>query len=137
MATSKTFEDRPVIGQFLRSHNPDIWTDQTAQEVKSLIRKDFPLQYYGAHRPFFRPKLPKARHPVWTDGSGRPGAVEVPHRRQQAPHPQVSRPPGAREFATLNHYALRSLDSYLVKNDRGDVNRENRSFDTSLLARAQ
>ena len=31
--------------------------------------------------------------------------------------------------ATLNHYALRSLDSYLVKNDRGDVNRENRAFD--------
>jgi len=29
----------------------------------------------------------------------------------------------------LNHYALRSLDSYLVKNDRGDVNRENRAFD--------
>ena len=36
---------------------------------------------------------------------------------------------GAREFATLNHYALRSLDSYLVKNDRGDVNREWREFD--------
>ena len=36
---------------------------------------------------------------------------------------------GAREMATLNHYALRSLDSYLVKNDRGDVNRENRAFD--------
>lgn len=29
----------------------------------------------------------------------------------------------------MNHYALRSLDSYLVKNDRGDVNRENRAFD--------
>ena len=38
---------------------------------------------------------------------------------------------GGRDFATLNHYALRSLDSYLVKNDRGDVNRENRNFDDS------
>jgi hypothetical protein len=38
---------------------------------------------------------------------------------------------GARVHATLNHYALRSLDSYLVKNDRGDVNRENRAFDDS------
>ena len=35
----------------------------------------------------------------------------------------------ARDFATLNHYALRSLDSYLVKTDRGDVNREGRVFD--------
>lgn len=38
---------------------------------------------------------------------------------------------GRARFATLNHYALRSLDSYLVKNDRGDVNRENRAFDDS------
>ncbi|MEO1364183.1 MAG: hypothetical protein AAFU86_10460, partial [Pseudomonadota bacterium] len=36
---------------------------------------------------------------------------------------------GARKFATLNHYALRSLDSYIVKNDRGDVNRDYRYFD--------
>jgi len=36
---------------------------------------------------------------------------------------------GARVHATLKHYALRSLDSYLVKNDRGDENRENRAFD--------
>jgi|TARA_B110000879_G_C10985863_1_gene437274 hypothetical protein len=36
---------------------------------------------------------------------------------------------GSRVHATLNHYVLRSLDSYLVKNDRGDVNRENRAFD--------
>ena len=57
----------------------------------------------------------------------------MPHKfltaANQAPDPQVSRRTGARDFATLNHYALRSLDSYLVKNDRGDVNRENRAFD--------
>jgi hypothetical protein len=126
----ETFVDRPVITQFLRSHNPEIWCSETAQEVKSLIRQDFPLQYYGAHRPFFRPKLPKARRPVWTDGSGR----EVPHKFKMAANKRrIRKFPalGARDFATLNHYALRSLDSYLVKNDRGDVNRENRSFDTT------
>lgn len=124
------YEDRPVIAQFPRSHNPDIWTDQTAQEVKSLIRKDFPLQYYGAHRPFFRPKLARQNWPRWTDGSGRP----VPEKFLTAANKRrIRRFPaqGARDFATLNHYALRSLDSYLVKNDRGDVNRENRAFDTA------
>ena len=35
------FVDAPVIGQFTRSHNPDIWCDQTAIEVKTLIRNDF------------------------------------------------------------------------------------------------
>ncbi|MEL6467055.1 MAG: glycosyltransferase family 2 protein [Pseudomonadota bacterium] len=118
------FLDQPVIGQFKRSHNPDLWCGEAAIEVKSLVRKDFPLQYYGAHRPFQRGKA----RPVWTDGSGR----AVPHRFLVAANPRrIRRFParGARGFATLNHYALRSLDSYLVKNDRGDVNRENRAFD--------
>lgn len=122
------YEDRPVIEQFTRSHNPDLWCGEAAIEVKSLVRQDFPLQYYGAHRPFFQPKVKKKQRPSWTDGSGR----AVPHRFLVAANPRrIRRFPaaGARSFATLNHYALRSLDSYLVKNDRGDVNRENRAFD--------
>ncbi|MDG2339593.1 MAG: glycosyltransferase family 2 protein [Paracoccaceae bacterium] len=122
------FNDSPVIEQFNLSHNPDIWNDETAQEVKTLIRKDFPLHYYGAHRPFFRSILSKNRRPDWKDGSGR----DVPHKFKIAENKRRIRKfptKGVREFATLNHYALRSLDSYLVKNDRGDVNRENRNFD--------
>ncbi|MEQ6248292.1 glycosyltransferase family 2 protein [Sulfitobacter sp. HNIBRBA3233] len=122
------FTDAPVIGQFGRSHNPDLWCGEAAIEVKTLVRKDFPLQYYGAHRPFHKGKGKKAKGLDWTDGSGR----AVPHRFLVAANPRrIRRFPaaGARDFATLNHYALRSLDSYLVKNDRGDVNRENRDFD--------
>ena len=122
------FADRPVIEQFSRSHNPDIWCGESAIEVKSLIRKDFPLHYYGAHRPFFRAKLPPRKMPRWTDATGR----AVPHKFLVAANPRRIRKfpaAGARQLATLNHYALRSLDSYLVKNDRGDVNRENRAFD--------
>ena len=122
------FEDRPVIEQFTRSHNPDLWCGMTAIEVKSLVRADFPLQYFGAHRPFFKSSLPGRRQPKWTDASGR----DVPHKFLIADNPRrIRRFPakGARKLATLNHYALRSLDSYLVKNDRGDVNRENRAFD--------
>ncbi|WP_136441378.1 glycosyltransferase family 2 protein [Pacificoceanicola onchidii] len=122
------FEDRPVIEQFTRSHNPDLWCDQSAIEVKTLVRGDFPLQYFGAHRPFFRKDLPQEAMPDWRDGSGR----RVPPKFLTAANPRRIRKfpaHGARRFATLNHYALRSLDSYLVKNDRGDVNRENRAFD--------
>ena len=124
------FRDVPVIAQFLGTHNADIWTDQTAQEVKTLVRRGFPLHYYGAHRPFFRPGLAAARRPVWTDGSGRrvpDSFLTAANKRRIRKFPAQ----GAREFATLNHYALRSLDSYLVKIDRGDVNRQNRSFDTT------
>ena len=122
------YEDRPVIAEFSRSHNPDIWCGEFAIEVKSLIRKDFPLQYYGAHRPFFNTKKVGKQRPAWTDGSGRP----VPPKFLVAANSRRIRKfpaAGARKLATLNHYALRSLDSYLVKNDRGDVNREHRAFD--------
>lgn len=121
----ETFEDRPVIEQFLDTHNPDIWCAETAIEVKSLVRGDFPLEYFGAHRPFHDEA--KAR-PRWTDGAGRP--VPPPFRKRLNKRRIRAFPArGARAFATLNHYALRSLDSYLVKNDRGDVNREHRAFD--------
>ncbi len=125
-----SFEDTPIIEQFLYSHNPDILDDDTAIEVKTLTRCDFPLHYFGAHRPFLPQKLPPNDHPDWTDGSGRP----VPHRFFHATTKKRIRKftaRGSRSFATLNHYALRSLDSYLVKNERGDVNREGRPFDTN------
>lgn len=122
------FADTPVIGQFTRTHNPDIWGTETAIEVKTLLRADFPLKYLGAHRPFFPDRLPPDRHPVWTDGSGR--AVPQPFLLAENSR-RIRKFPasGARRFATLNHYALRSRDSYLVKTDRGDVNRANRAFD--------
>ncbi|GGD41372.1 glycosyltransferase family 2 protein [Sinisalibacter lacisalsi] len=126
----EAYEDRPVIQQFTRSHNPEIWCAETAQEVKTLIRRGFPVKYYGAHRPFMKDGLKKDARPAWTDGSGR----DVPWKFRVAGNKRRIRKfpaRGARDFATLNHYALRSLDSYLVKNDRGDVNRENRNFDDS------
>ncbi|WP_298678570.1 glycosyltransferase family 2 protein [uncultured Lentibacter sp.] len=123
------YEDKPVIEQFLYSHNPDIWTHETAIEVKSLVRADFPMTYFGAHRPFHDGvKLPRRKQPSWTDGSGQPAMIQFIKRVNKR---RIRKFPakGVRNFATLNHYALRSLDSYLVKNDRGDVNREFRDFD--------
>ncbi|MFK7835079.1 MAG: glycosyltransferase family 2 protein [Sulfitobacter sp.] len=121
------FVDQPVITQFVHSHNPDIWGADTAIEVKSLVRRDFPTDYFGAHRPFHDEKR---KGISWTDGAGRP--VPGPFlRRANKRRIRAFPARGAREFATLNHYALRSLDSYLVKNDRGDVNREHRAFDDS------
>ena len=126
----EAFEDRPVIEQFVMTHNPDIWCGETAIEVKSLVRGDFPLGYYGAHRPFHNTRRAQDKQPTWTDGSGRP--VSRPFRnRENRRRIRAFPAKGARDLATLNHYALRSLESYLVKNDRGDVNREHRAFDDS------
>ena len=118
------FVDEPVIKQFCRTHNPDIWGAETAIEVKTLVRRDFPLWYFGAHRPFSKSQIPVQG---WTDGSGRtvdPAFVHAAHSRRKHKFPAK----GARRFATLNHYALRSLDSFLVKIERGDANRASRQL---------
>jgi len=122
------YSDTPVISQFSSSHNPDLWTTDHAIEVKTLIRKDFPVRYFGAHRPFLPRNMDQKNLPSWTNGSG----LEVPKTFKNAENKDRMRKfpaNGVRRLATLNHYALRSLDSYLVKNDRGDVNREHRNFD--------
>jgi hypothetical protein len=118
------FVDRPVIRQFMRCHAEDICASDTAIEVKTLVQKNFPLHSFGAHRPFTRADY----LPHWTDGSGRPVPetfVKTTNKRRIRRFPAA----GTQSFATLNHYALRSRDTYLVKRARGDVNRPNRAFD--------
>ncbi|SDF01853.1 hypothetical protein SAMN04488105_11168 [Salipiger thiooxidans] len=62
----QSFEDRPVIGQFIHSHNPDLWCAGPGIEGKTLVRNDFSRHPYGAQRQFFREglarrALPRAR----------------------------------------------------------------------------
>lgn len=120
--------DVPVIGQFFRSHDPDEFNGEKAIEVKTLFRRDLEeqIRFYGAHRPFLRMQVKEA--PQWTDGSGQ----QVPDRFAfgvNKSRKRAFRAAGSRNFASLHHYTLRSLDSYLVKTDRGDVNREFRIFE--------
>ncbi|MEP1352895.1 MAG: glycosyltransferase family 2 protein [Tateyamaria sp.] len=128
------FEDRLVIEQFTRTHDAELWGDQKAIEVKTLTRRDFPLKFYGAHRPFVRASFDIGGQSLpWSDGSGRqvPNPfLTVANKRRRHRFPAA----GASKLATLNHYTLRSLDSYLVKSDRGDVNRVHRSFQTKYWA---
>ena len=124
------FEETPVTRQFLETHSSTLWKLEAAIEVKSLIRKDFPYLWVGAHRPFVKPELGSDQVGRWTDGSGR----DIPDWFKMATDKRPMRAlygRGARKLATLNHYALRSMDSYLVKQSRGDVNREDRPFDAT------
>lgn len=126
----ETYEDAPIIAQFQHSHNPDIWCDRFDIEVKTLLRPTFPAGYFGVHRPYLPDDMARDQYPKWTDGSGR----KVPNRflvNEGEKRQFGYRARGARKLATINHYALRSLDSYLVKSDRGDANRDFRFFDDS------
>jgi hypothetical protein len=122
------YVDEPVISQFLKSHEPDEFNGEKAIEVKSLFKRDLDpqIQFYGAHRPFLRKNVETPPH--WTDGSGKQVASRYAFAATKA-RKRKFRAINSRDLATLNHYTLRSLESYLVKTDRGDANREHRVFE--------
>lgn len=125
------FIDRPIIEQFTLSENPDLHAGERFGEVKTLTHYKFPLKYYGAHRPFMNEqRMQNNKIPHWTDSSGRHVSNEFARGQER----EVMRKlplKGARDFASLHHYALRSKHSYLVKHARGDVNRAGRKFETA------
>ncbi len=117
------FQDRPVTEIFTRAAPLTLGWPWRAQMFKTLFRNDGIFRKLGVHRPrnpADNPRWP-ARNPRWFDGSGR------------------AMPPGNRLFSDyrqdnyqlvqLNHYALGSMEGYLVKCDRGRANRAASAFD--------
>lgn len=104
------FEDRPVTEQFSRAAAAPLPGQVLPVYPKSLFTGLENVHRIGVHMPVERPDL------------GRPLRRELPGGRDW-------RPVGHRLFveadysiAQINHYALRSRDSFLVKRDRGRVN---------------
>jgi hypothetical protein len=99
------FEDRPVTEQFTRAAPRELHWPWRALMVKTLYRRAA-FARPGIHRP--RDPLGK---PVWPDPRAADRLLSEPGRD----HYRV---------AQLNHYALGSVEGFLVKCDRGRANRE-------------
>ena len=111
------FEDRPVIAQFTRCA-PEAFPDPgLAWGFKTMFdRRTCRFRRLGVHRPSGMED--GAEGAVrWVNGSGR-----VMPKRLIAKGWRTVRPIFGYRLVTLNHYALRSAESYLVKRDRGRVN---------------
>ncbi len=81
--------------------------------VKSIVRLSEKVERLRNHRP----DMADAGSPViWRDGSGRPQGTFHADRSQNGHDVR-----GSYGLVSLDHFALRSLDSYLVKMFRGDV----------------
>ncbi|MCV6593608.1 MAG: glycosyltransferase family 2 protein [Silicimonas sp.] len=106
-----TFEDRPVTGQFTQSAGlaPGKW--RSRRGFKSICRNDERMVIRN-HRP--RVLHRHARALRWLDGSGR----DFPEDLRLELH-KGGDCRGMYDLVGLNHYALRSLESYLVKAARG------------------
>ena len=107
------YRDLPVTGQFLKSsgQRPGKW--KSRRGLKSITRND-PRLVIRNHRPIARENIAKDLN--WVNGSGRPFPIELRHIHQKGFDAR-----GSFDLVTLNHYTLRSLESFLVKQARGDA----------------
>jgi hypothetical protein len=112
------FQDRPVTETFVRAAPATLAWPWRAQMIKTLFRNDGTFRKLGVHRPR-NPDLD--RSPRWFDGAGRamPQNSRLFSDMRQDNYTLVQ----------LNHYPLGSMESYLVKCDRGRANREAAAFD--------
>ena len=118
------FVDSPVTAQFLRSAPAELYHPIAGRYIKTLFRPAR-FQKPGVHRPKRRPTGPV---PVWYDGAGARLTEEFASWESQIALPTLTVGRGVIE---LNHYSLRSVESFLVKTARGLANRRVKTIDLS------
>ncbi|HEV8033987.1 glycosyltransferase family 2 protein [Yoonia sp.] len=107
------YEDRPVMEQFTLADIEDDPANGRATGFKTLFRNNGLFRRFNPHRP---KNVPEGREAEvrWSDcgGNHRP-MDQIGWRAWEG---------FSHEYARLNHYSVRSLDSFLVKRDRGRTN---------------
>jgi hypothetical protein len=112
------YEDRPVTQVFTRAAPAVLSWPWRAMLFKTLFRNDGSYGKLGVHRPR-SPDRGRMADQVWVDGSG----AVLPEAFHTA---RIFSDLGRDHYALaqLNHYALGSMEGYLVKADRGRANRD-------------
>lgn len=113
------FEDAPVPEQFLMSTEENGFPHYKTRAFKTLFRNNGVFARFKAHRPHIN--LDAVANPdapyqdvVWRDAGGvQTDAAQVGWRIWKG---------FSHEYARVHHYAVRSIDSFLVKRDRGRTN---------------
>src|SRR6056297_2494354 len=110
------FEDRPVTEQFLCCAPEYCRKPHQAWGFKTLFRNMGIFGRLGVHRPKgLKPQL--WRRINWVNGSGQ----RLPREMYRNAWRSTASTYGY-DLVQLNHYAVRSVESFLVKRDRGRVN---------------
>ncbi|MES0861562.1 glycosyltransferase family 2 protein [Ruegeria sp. SCPT10] len=112
------FEDRFVIEQFTKACDLGAVLPQNLRAFKSLIRNNGSYHSLNTHRPR-GPVANKAESFAWIDGDGDP---LPPAMRRRGWAFSATGAGFGRSLFRMNHYAVRSIESYLMKRVRGDVN---------------
>ncbi|MFN4158619.1 MAG: glycosyltransferase family 2 protein [Gemmobacter sp.] len=114
------FHDRPVTEQFDRCAPEVIRKPHQAWGFKTLFRNIDIYKKLGVHRP--KGLVPDLWDRVkWLNGAGRPMPRQMFRNGWRS-----SLETYGYDWVQLNHYAVRSAESFLVKRDRGRVNHVDR-----------
>lgn len=112
-----TFRDALITEQFTMSAAPQQISPQQTRGYKSLYRNNGVYRSISTHRPKrLHPNRVSEAH--WVDGNG---DRFLGFEHQGWAFWQTGQGFGDR-IARMNHYAVRSIESYLMKRMRGDVN---------------
>jgi hypothetical protein len=116
------FKDQPVIAQFTRCAPSYCPKPHTVWGFKTMFRNDGAYAKFSCHRPN---KLDPAKKAAvkWVNGSGLPMADELKEKGWRNGIDDIGY-----DLIQLNHYALRSADSFLVKRQRGRALHVDRSI---------
>ena len=114
------FVDRPITEQFLRCAAEFARKPHQAWGFKTLFQNIGLFKKLGVHRPKgLNPQLWEEIN--WVNGSGQP----LPREMYRNGWRSTTETYGY-DLVQLNHYAVRSAESFLVKRDRGRVNHVDR-----------
>lgn len=117
------FTDAPVTETFTRAAPVVLHWPWRAYLFKTLVRNDGAYAKLGVHRPR-APKADRMEARVWFDGAGRRLPDTFLRSRIFS---DVGRSPYG--LVQLNHYPLGSVESFLLKCDRGRSNRASSGLD--------
>lgn len=107
------FEDRPILAQFDRCAPRYCPKPHTVWGYKTLFRNTGAYARLSAHRPNELDEM-EAESVKWVNGSGMDVTSELIEGSWR-----TSRKSTGYDLVQLNHYPLRSAESFLVKRDRG------------------
>ncbi|WP_197917615.1 glycosyltransferase family 2 protein [Thiosulfatihalobacter marinus] len=114
------YADEPLIAQFTRCAHEITRKPHQAWGFKTLYRNIGLFKKLGVHRPKgLNPQLWNEIN--WVNGSGQPLPKDMYRNAWRSTTETVGY-----DLVQLNHYAVRSAESFLVKRDRGRVNHVDR-----------
>lgn len=123
------FKDEPITRQFTRCGPYPIMFPRQAMMFKTLFRPSETLERGGVHAPRLA-KGTTRENLSWLNGDGRQVSDAFDPK-----NPVMFGPDFGNSLAQINHYALRSMTSFLIKSHRGLPNHGRVPVDMSYWAR--